>query len=258
MLPVQHPLGSTPTEGSLGQGQSPGQRSLPSGTNDQTTAAPIKSLFEIKFKIGEDTKNKFRDTLGKIQSHAGQTSNVLPKEVDSQTSSAAKTKAAKQIISEVVTPKRKTYEADDEFGDDLNTPLPDISYQSAFLESIEESALKIRDDDVHTKAPSVERTLKDPSRKRSLHLGSEMTPASKHAKTEAIGANNEDSAVVASVDSLPGLDLDDNAEDSEDDGGLMIASDVEEEDPLVVPVGENCATETVTEPQKPVSVLKKY
>jgi len=255
MLPVQQSFGSTPTEGSLGQGQSPGQRQLPSVTNDQTTAAPIKSLFEMKFKIGEETlKNKFRDTLGKIQRHAGQTSNALPKEVDSQRSSAAKTKAAKQIISEVVTPKRKTYEADDEFGDDLNTPLPDISYQSAFLESIEESALKIRDDDVHTKAPSVERTLKDPSRKRSLHLGSEMTPASKHAKTEAFGANNEDSAGVASVDSLPGLDLDDNAEDSEDDGGLMIASDVEEEDPLVVPVGESCATETVTETKKPVSV----
>ncbi|WAQ96154.1 hypothetical protein MAR_028844 [Mya arenaria] len=133
------------------------------------------------------------------------------------------------------TPKSKNQYDDDDFDDDISTPLPDISYQSALLESMEQSALKLRGDDDETPYKDYRTLEKTPygkiatdsetdrkSRKRILEssLESFTIPVSKQSKLESV----EDFITLDDSDK----DIDDDSDD--DDEGLMIASDVEEED----------------------------
>lgn len=106
------------------------------------------------------------------------------------------------------TPKDKI-KYEDDFEEEI-TPIPNISYQSALLESMEESALKVRtDEDLNEETPIKrgrnQRSLdKSTEKKRSRFEDKESTPVSKQPRVDVLEEGHD-------------ADTDD-----EDEGGLII------------------------------------
>ena len=99
---------------------------------------------------------------------------------------------------------------DDDFNDEM-TPLPNISYQSALLESMEQSALQVRteDYDMYEDTPTKSWGT-DNERKRTNSAVLEDSPIAKQQKTDESGTEGS------------GVDVSDDEDDDDEEGGLVI------------------------------------
>lgn len=120
------------------------------------------------------------------------------------------------------------------YDDDLDqemTPLPNISYQSALLESIEQSALKVRSEDCATSDIRDDTPIKSEAKSKSV-IQHDLKSDNKHSPTQSSfrqrKRSNQDSMESTPVSKVPKRDkisvvaeIDDDDDDDED-GGLVI------------------------------------
>ncbi|KAH3870019.1 uncharacterized protein LOC127868147 [Dreissena polymorpha] len=171
----------------------------------------------------------------------------------SEVSRSNKLKANERLLTEVMTTKvkdttasftgetpstpvrKKKYEGEDDFDDDPSTPLHNMSYHSALLESMEQSALKIRsedsllydipetpdqiDKDLESRNAQRKETTQNAERKRCLESALSSPPVQKQSKLD-------EDVLLEITDNHN--DIED--EEDDDDKGLVIDSDADDDD----------------------------